>query len=120
MFQPVPAKASARLAYDPMLLKAEVLHDRAGFSPGVIDGKGGTNLQHALEAFAVAHGLTSDGSLDAGTWNALTAADAPRPCRAMSSPPATRPDLSSARRQKTTSALEAAGAGLHHAAAGAV
>ncbi len=76
MFQPVPAKASARLACDPMLLKAEVLLDRAGFSPGVIDGKGGTNLQHALEAFAVAHGLTSDGSLDAGTWNALTAADA--------------------------------------------
>jgi lipoprotein-anchoring transpeptidase ErfK/SrfK len=74
-FQPVPAKKSAALAYDPVLLKSEVLLDRAGFSPGVIDGKGGTNLQHALEAFAVAHGLTSDGSLDAGTWNALTAAD---------------------------------------------
>ena len=74
-FQPVPAKKSAALAYDPVLLKSEVLLDRAGFSPGVIDGKGGTNLQHALEAFAVAHGLTSDGSLDAGTWNALTASD---------------------------------------------
>jgi lipoprotein-anchoring transpeptidase ErfK/SrfK len=75
-FQPAPARASARLAYDPLLLKAEVLLDRAGFSPGVIDGKGGTNLQHALEAFAVAHGLTSNGSLDAGTWNALSGADA--------------------------------------------
>src|SRR5579862_2087223 len=75
-FQPAPAKASHRLAYDPVLLKAEVLLDRAGFSPGVIDGKGGTNLQHALEAFAVAHGLASSGSLDAGTWNALTGADA--------------------------------------------
>lgn len=75
-FQPVPAKASARLAYDPVLLKAEVLLDRAGFSPGVIDGRDGTNLQHALEAFDVAHGLASDGKLDAGTWNALTAADA--------------------------------------------
>jgi lipoprotein-anchoring transpeptidase ErfK/SrfK len=57
-------------------VKVEVLLDRAGFSPGVIDGKGGTNLQHALEAFAVAHGLASSGSLDAGTWNALAAADA--------------------------------------------
>jgi lipoprotein-anchoring transpeptidase ErfK/SrfK len=76
VFQAAPAKASARLAYDPVLLKAEVLLDRAGFSPGVIDGRGGTNLQHALEAFDVAHGLASDGSLDAGTWNALTAADA--------------------------------------------
>ena len=75
-FQPAPAKAKVRLAYDPALLKAEVLLDRAGFSPGVIDGRGGTNLQHALEAFAVAHGLASNGSLDAGTWNALTAADA--------------------------------------------
>jgi lipoprotein-anchoring transpeptidase ErfK/SrfK len=75
-FQPVPAKGAAALAYDPVLLKAEVLLDRAGFSPGVIDGRGGTNLQHALEAFATAHGLTSDGSLDAGTWNALAAGDA--------------------------------------------
>jgi lipoprotein-anchoring transpeptidase ErfK/SrfK len=75
-FQSAPIKAGAKLAYDPALLKAEVLLDRAGFSPGVIDGKGGTNLQHALEAFAVAHGLASSGSLDAGTWNALTAADA--------------------------------------------
>jgi len=76
VFQPAPTKASARLAYDPVLLKAEVLLDRAGFSPGVIDGRGGTNLQHALEAFDVARGLASDASLDAGTWNALTAADA--------------------------------------------
>jgi lipoprotein-anchoring transpeptidase ErfK/SrfK len=75
-FQPVPAKRHAALAYDPALVKAEVLLDRAGFSPGVIDGRGGTNLQHALEAFATAHGLVSDGSLDAATWNALAGGDA--------------------------------------------
>jgi lipoprotein-anchoring transpeptidase ErfK/SrfK len=74
-FQPTPVKASAKLAYDPLLLKAEVLLDRAGFSPGVIDGKGGTNLQHALQAFAVAHGLPGSGALDAGTWRALVAAE---------------------------------------------
>jgi lipoprotein-anchoring transpeptidase ErfK/SrfK len=74
--QSAPAKRAARLAYDPARLKAEVLLDRAGFSPGVIDGRDGTNLQHALEAFAAANGLTSDGALDAATLSALTAADA--------------------------------------------
>jgi lipoprotein-anchoring transpeptidase ErfK/SrfK len=75
-FQPAAPHARARLAYDPTLLKAEVLLDRAGFSPGVIDGKGGTNLQHALEAFAESRSLASDGALDAGTWTALSGADA--------------------------------------------
>ena len=62
-------------SYDPALLKAEVLLDRAGFSPGVIDGRDGTNLQHALEAFAGAHDLTPTGKLDVASWNALTGAD---------------------------------------------
>jgi lipoprotein-anchoring transpeptidase ErfK/SrfK len=70
------AKRPAKLAYEPALLKAEVLLDRAGFSPGVIDGRDGTNLQHALEAFETANGLTADGTLDAATLNALTTADA--------------------------------------------
>jgi lipoprotein-anchoring transpeptidase ErfK/SrfK len=65
-----------RLPYDPTLVRAEVLLDRAGFSPGVIDGRDGTNYQHALVAFAGAHGLPSDGKLDAASWNALTGADA--------------------------------------------
>ena len=75
-FLPSPAHVRARLAYDPALVRAEVLLDRAGFSPGVIDGRGGTNLQHALEAFDTAHGLTPSGSLDTASWAALTGADA--------------------------------------------
>jgi lipoprotein-anchoring transpeptidase ErfK/SrfK len=62
--------------YDPVLLRLEVLLDRAGFSPGAIDGKQGTNLKHALAAYAQAHGATSDGTLDPQLWGQITGADA--------------------------------------------
>jgi lipoprotein-anchoring transpeptidase ErfK/SrfK len=64
-----------RLAYDPTLLRLEVLLDRAGFSPGAIDGRQGTNLKHAIAAYAEAHGLTSDGTLDPALWRQIAGAD---------------------------------------------
>ncbi len=64
-----------RLAYDPTLLRLEVLLDRAGFSPGAIDGRQGTNLQHALAAYAEANGLASNGAPDPALWGQLTGAD---------------------------------------------
>jgi lipoprotein-anchoring transpeptidase ErfK/SrfK len=45
---------------DPALVRLEVLLDRAGFSPGVIDGKDGQNLKQALAAYASAKGLDDD------------------------------------------------------------
>ena len=48
------------------LLRAEVLLARAHFSPGVIDGQDGGNLQNAIAAFETAHGLPVDGKMDAG------------------------------------------------------
>ena len=62
-------------SYDPALLRLEVLLDRAGFSPGAIDGRQGTNLKHAIGAYAQAHGLASDGAPNQQIWGQLTSAD---------------------------------------------
>jgi lipoprotein-anchoring transpeptidase ErfK/SrfK len=56
---------------DPVLIKAQVLLDRARFSPGVIDGHNGENLQNAIKAFEKEHGLKPDGALDAEVWTKL-------------------------------------------------
>jgi lipoprotein-anchoring transpeptidase ErfK/SrfK len=53
------------------LLRAEVLLARAHFSPGVIDGQDGGNLQNAIAAFETAHGLPADGKMDEQVWAAL-------------------------------------------------
>ncbi len=62
-------------APSPALVRAEVLLDRAAFSPGVIDGRMGENVKHALIAYDQTHGLQPSGELDEATWKSLTSAD---------------------------------------------
>jgi lipoprotein-anchoring transpeptidase ErfK/SrfK len=56
-----------------LIVKAEVLLDRAGFSPGVIDGHDGENFRKALAAFQRQTELEPSGRIDADTFNALVA-----------------------------------------------
>ncbi|MEG0185406.1 MAG: L,D-transpeptidase family protein [Stenotrophomonas sp.] len=54
-------------------LHAQVLLDRANFSPGQIDGEVGSNQRRAVSGFQAAHGLAVTGELDDATWKALQA-----------------------------------------------
>src|SRR5690349_20651834 len=70
------AKDGNSKAIDPTLVKAQVLLDRARFSPGVIDGHNGDNLKNAIKAFEKAHELKTDGDLDEEVWTKLSEASA--------------------------------------------
>ncbi|EJL36004.1 hypothetical protein PMI01_01136 [Caulobacter sp. AP07] len=72
-FDPAAMTPQAKQAY---LTRAQVLLDRAHFSPGVIDGQEGSNLAIAVSAFQEARRLTVDGKLSPAVWDALVAADA--------------------------------------------
>ncbi len=61
---------------NPVMIRAQVMLDRAHFSPGVIDGRNGENVRNALAAFERARGLNPDGELDAQVWAALSEGDA--------------------------------------------
>jgi lipoprotein-anchoring transpeptidase ErfK/SrfK len=69
-----PARLGPSLS--PLAVRTAVLLDRARFSPGVVDGRGGENLTKAVKAFQAAEGLPESGTLDEATWAKLSASSA--------------------------------------------
>jgi peptidoglycan hydrolase-like protein with peptidoglycan-binding domain len=67
----VSPKSKAHKAPSALLLRTQVLLDRANFSPGVIDGKSGENARQAIAAFQKVRGLRADGKLDKETFAKL-------------------------------------------------
>jgi lipoprotein-anchoring transpeptidase ErfK/SrfK len=65
------AAPSAKVAVDPAVLKVQVILDHLGFSPGVLDGKTGMSLTAALKGFQASRGLSTSGTLDKPTQEAL-------------------------------------------------
>jgi len=72
--QPAPPQAPAVPVEKATDLDLQVLLDRAGFSPGILDGKAGLNTSKALAAFQEAHDLPVTARLDPETWQNLHAA----------------------------------------------
>jgi lipoprotein-anchoring transpeptidase ErfK/SrfK len=57
---------------EPDVLAAQVMLDRAGFSPGEIDGRAGANFKRALAAFQGSRNLQVSGRIDEPTATRLT------------------------------------------------
>jgi lipoprotein-anchoring transpeptidase ErfK/SrfK len=58
-------------AAGPRVVRAQILLDRARFSPGEIDGVYGDDLGIAIKGYQENHGLKPTGTIDAETWRLL-------------------------------------------------
>jgi lipoprotein-anchoring transpeptidase ErfK/SrfK len=68
---PAMIGAAAPPAVNLPILHVQVILDKLGFSPGVLDGKRGQSLTTALKGFQESRGLKQTGTVDKPTLNAL-------------------------------------------------
>lgn len=61
------AKTAAAAKVDLAILHVQVVLDKLGYSPGVLDGKRGESLKFALKDFQAARGLEPTGEIDQAT-----------------------------------------------------
>jgi lipoprotein-anchoring transpeptidase ErfK/SrfK len=73
---PWRAEKASKGSFSPTVIKAQVLLDRARFSPGEIDGKQGDNFRKAIRAFATDQGLPSTDALTEELWQRLNSTSA--------------------------------------------
>lgn len=69
------ASVSGDVRYNAAMVRIEVLLDRAHFSPGVIDGYSGENVQKAVRAYQTANNMEVNGQADDALLQALVARD---------------------------------------------
>ena len=89
--KPHPVQKAAKpaaSAVDLGILHVQVILDHLGFSPGVLDGKGGQSLEAALRGFQTSRGLAVTGKTDGDTLKALYPYRSWRPTRQLALTPA--------------------------------
>lgn len=64
--QPAPAEDMPR-----PVMQAQVVLERLGFAPGIIDGKEGLSTRNAVQGFQEANGIAVSGNFDRATMQAL-------------------------------------------------
>ncbi len=75
--------APARPQIDMQVLQVQVILDKLGFGPGVLDGRGGQSLVAAIKGFEEARGLRVTGRAEGATLQALSAYKAWEPVKTL-------------------------------------